>query len=84
MKVWSLPGKVIAVKRNTVVAQSGKNILGAIALLDLEKGNCLISYVTSKLSSDTVAITNYSYDYRNTVIGPFEHENVLTLDYILT
>ncbi len=54
-------------------AQIGKNILGAIALLDLEKGHRLISSVTSKLGSDTVTITNYSYDYRNTVIGPFDH-----------
>ena len=81
-------------------AQSGQNMLGAIALLGLEKGQGLTSSVTSKLGIDSVAITNDSDDYRDSAIGLgkyirpnlfmrydiglFDRENVLTLDYILT
>lgn len=80
--------------------QSGENMLGAIALLGLEKGQGLTSTVANKLGIDSVAINQGSSDYRDSSlglgkylrpnlfmrydIGLFDRENVLSLDYILT
>ena len=80
--------------------QSGENMLGAIALLGLEKGQGLTDSVISKLGIDTVALNNSGDTYRDSSlglgkyltpnlfmrydIGLFDRENVLTLDYILT
>jgi translocation and assembly module TamB len=79
--------------------QDSQNMLGAIALLGLEKGQGLTSSISSELGLDTVAISSGN-DYRDSAlglgkyinpnlfmrydIGLFDRENVLTLDYILT
>ena len=79
--------------------QDSENMLGAIALLSLEKGQGLTSSVTSKLGIDSVAIDSGS-DYRDSAlglgkylspnlfmrydIGLFDRENALSLEYILS
>jgi len=79
--------------------QEGTNMLNAIALLSLEKGNGLTNSVRRGLGLDMVDIST-SEDYRDSalglgkylrpnlfmryVIGLFDRENTLTLEYILT
>ena len=79
--------------------QDGENMLGAIALLGLEKGQGLTSSVSAKLGLDTVAFSGGD-NYRDSAlglgkylspnlfmrydIGLFDRENRLTLDYILS
>ena len=75
-------------------------LMGAIALLGLEKGQGLTNSVSSKLGLDTLAINSGGADYRESSlglgkyispnlfmrydIGLFDRENVLTLQYILS
>ena len=84
----------------TLGGQEGQNMLGAIALLGLEKGQGLTNSVSSKLGLDTLAINSGGADYRESSlglgkyispnlfmrydIGLFDRENVLTLQYILS
>ncbi len=79
--------------------QEGTNMLNAIALLSLEKGNGLTNNVRRGLGLDMVDIST-SDDYRDSAlglgkylrpnlfmrydIGLFDRENTLTLEYILT
>ena len=79
--------------------QDGENMLGAIALLGLERGQGLTGNIQNRLGLDTVAISSGG-DYRDSAlglgkylsprlfmrydIGLFDRENVLTLDYTLT
>ncbi|MDG1850604.1 MAG: translocation/assembly module TamB domain-containing protein [Gammaproteobacteria bacterium] len=79
--------------------QEGANMLNAIALLSLEKGNGLTNSVRKGLGLDMVDIST-SNDYRDSAlglgkylrpnlfmrydIGLFDRENTLTLEYILT
>ena len=79
--------------------QEGANMLNAIALLSLEKGNGLTNSVRKGLGLDMVDIST-SDDYRDSAlglgkylrpnlfmrydIGLFDRENTLTLEYILT
>lgn len=79
--------------------QEGANMLNAIALLSLEKGNGLTNSVRRGLGLDMVDIST-SEDYRDSAlglgkylrpnlfmrydIGLFDRENTLTLEYILT
>lgn len=79
--------------------ESGENMLGAIALLGLEKGQGLTGSVRNRLGLDTLAISSGA-DYRDSAlglgkylrpnlfmrydIGLFDREDVLTLDYLLS
>lgn len=79
--------------------QDGQNMLGAVALLGLEKGQGLTGNIQSRLGIDTLAI-NSGADYRDSAlglgkylsprlfmrydIGLFDRENALSLDYTLT
>ena len=79
--------------------QEGANMLNAIALLSLEKGNGLTNSVRKGLGLDMVDIST-SDDYGDSAlglgkylrpnlfmrydIGLFDRENTLTLEYILT
>lgn len=79
--------------------QDGQNMLGAVAVLGLERGQGLTGNIQSRLGLDTFAI-NSGTDYRDSAlglgkylsprlfmrydIGLFDRENALSLDYTLT